>query len=842
MPSRHNSMPARVRIRLIRIGSNLLAVGMLFGAVEASAQQGNGSVAPIIAYSNALLVNEGNGNGAISAFAAAAGQPDIPITISPLRIEPDPNNVNLMTGKTPMSIPVLAVPGAPNLRFDRVQNSAPHIVGKLSGTVDTTLQSSYTVHRIDGSSDSFTCVDFNCNDVTGSGSVIVEGTQGVRVYRQGNTGDNYRLDLKHVATTGTSRTTIYYASSVTFQNGEVLTYTYQTAVDTSLGITRTYYRPTRISSNLGFYITVSYHSASLYVGDWGAPASAAIYSATDPSTYLKRLDYSVDGTQITEVTPSGNRIYTCIGCKNSLGSDIEVGAGSETYPGESGYARQVIANPTTGLVASVIRDGVTWTYTYLNARYSSIAKGYLYDRITVTGPNGYNVVYDMRLSDAHSRNVMTKMTDSLGRATVVHFDNVFRLDRIVDPEGIEQTVTYNTLGNITAKTTKPKLNSGLLAVSETISYLGTLCDGSDFDILCYRPAWHRDALGRQTDFLYNTKGQLTERTDPADADGVRKRTIITWDATTGISRPSVIQVCGGTAQACNTANEIRTSSTYWGNTLLPATVSQIDAARSETLATTNTYDSAGRLKVSDGPFTGTGDAAYYLYDQYGRKTWDIGSADTLGKRRATQTSYRNSDDRVTAVEVGSVTSVTTPVLNALIRTETGYDSRRNPTVEQVKAAGTPYTLTQRTFDDRGRVTCEARRMNSAAFSSLPADACASGSAGSFGDDRITRNIYDNASQVLQVQRAVGTSIQQNYATYTYTLNGKQQTVKDANGNLTTYEYDGFDRMSKWRFPVATLGAGSSSTTDYEQYGYDSVGNRTSLRKRDGKTITYGFDA
>ena len=46
----------------------------------------------------------------------------------------------------------------------------------------------------------------------------------------------------------------------------------------------------------------------------------------------------------------------------------------------------------------------------------------------------------------------------------------------------------------------------------------------------------------------------------------------------------------------------------------------------------------------------------------------------------------------------------------------------------------------------------------------------------------------------QVQRAVGTSIQQNYATYTYTPNGKQQTVKDANGNLTTYEYDGLDRM------------------------------------------------
>ncbi len=93
-----------------------------------------------------------------------------------------------------------------------------------------------------------------------------------------------------------------------------------------------------------------------------------------------------------------------------------------------------------------------------------------------------------------------------------------------------------------------------------------------------------------------------------------------------------------------------------------------------------------------------------------------------------------------------------------------------------------------------------------------------------------------------MQRAYGTLIQQNYATYTYTPNGKRQTVKDANNNLTTYEYDGFDRMSKMRFPSATLGAGTSSTTDYEQYGYDNSGNRTSLRKRDAKTITYTYDA
>src|SRR3546814_13804826 len=54
-------------------------------------------------------------------------------------------------------------------------------------------------------------------------------------------------------------------------------------------------------------------------------------------------------------------------------------------------------------------------------------------------------------------------------------------------------------------------------------------------------------------------------------------------------------------------------------------------------------------------------------------------------------------------------------------------------------------------------------------------------------------------------------------------------------------YDGYDRQVKWNFPSKTA-TGAVSTTDYEQYGYDANGNRTSLRKRDGSTLTYQYDA
>ena len=74
--------------------------------------------------------------------ATAALAQEIPQVISPLRVESDPNGVNLVNGKMTMSIPVLSVPGAPNLRFDRVQNAAPYVSGRRWGSAGEYPQSS----------------------------------------------------------------------------------------------------------------------------------------------------------------------------------------------------------------------------------------------------------------------------------------------------------------------------------------------------------------------------------------------------------------------------------------------------------------------------------------------------------------------------------------------------------------------------------------------------------------------------------------------------------------------------------------------------------------------------
>jgi RHS repeat-associated protein len=133
-------------------------------------------------------------------------------------------------------------------------------------------------------------------------------------------------------------------------------------------------------------------------------------------------------------------------------------------------------------------------------------------------------------------------------------------------------------------------------------------------------------------------------------------------------------------------------------------------------------------------------------------------------------------------------------------------------------------------------------MNPAVYGSLPASACTLGTQGSYGPDRIGKLVYDAAGQVTQAQDAVGTSDAATERTLTYSANGQVQTLKDAENNLTTYEYDGFDRLLKTRFPDPVQGSGTSSTTDYEQLGYDPNSNITSRRLRDGNSIAFTFDA
>lgn len=94
---------------------------------------------------------------------------------------------------------------------------------------------------------------------------------------------------------------------------------------------------------------------------------------------------------------------------------------------------------------------------------------------------------------------------------------------------------------------------------------------------------------------------------------------------------------------------------------------------------------------------------------------------------------------------------------------------------------------------------------------MPTDACTVSTQGLAGPDRISRVEYDAEGQVLREHRAWGTPLAQVYAARTWTPNGQLATVADANNNLSSLVYDGFDRLYRLYMPSPTLGAGVAST-------------------------------
>jgi len=89
-------------------------------------------------------------------------------------------------------------------------------------------------------------------------------------------------------------------------------------------------------------------------------------------------------------------------------------------------------------------------------------------------------------------------------------------------------------------------------------------------------------------------------------------------------------------------------------------------------------------------------------------------------------------------------------------------------------------------------------------------------------------------------------LQRDYVRYNYTANGQQASVTDARGMLATYSYDGFDRLKRWTFPSKDFSQ-VTSTTDFEEYDYDLLGNLIERRLRDHTAavpsrIVYTHDA
>lgn len=241
------------------------------------------------------------------------------------------------------------------------------------------------------------------------------------------------------------------------------------------------------------------------------------------------------------------------------------------------------------------------------------------------------------------------------------------------------------------------------------------------------------------------------------------------------------------------------------------------------------------------------------YDLTGRVTGVISpDPDVIGSEnpfRATRTSF-NAAGLPVKVETGSLSEWKSEdiapadwgaAFSISQSVTTDYDAVGRKISETViDAAGVVQLLMQFSYDRMGRPLCTARRMNRESFANTAVDACTLSVAGGQDVDRIERNTYDAAGQLLKVTRAYGTDLAQDYVQFSYSVSGKKTSVIDANGNRSEMVYDGFDRQARWVFPSKNL-LGQANGDDYEEYTYDAADNRILQRKRDGRTIKYTFD-
>ena len=534
----------------------------------------------------------------------------------------------------------------------------------------------------------------------------------------------------------------------------------------------------------------------------------------------------------------------------------------------------------------------TWTYAYPTGPCSGPT--------TRNDPLGYTASFSAATAGASPGSSRHVMTDELGRNTTYEFNPYFgslltgapgQLTMVTYPEGnsaqfvYDDTSEFSSRMNLLSTTRTPKPGSAEPSQVWTWKYPDS-CSATTHT-WCNKPTYETDPKGNRTDYTYHPVhgGVLTKTLPPAVANGVPSQVRYAYEqfsakvldaSGTLVSEAPVWKLksmsqCRTQANCAETVDEAVTSYTYDDNLLVKTTTTRAgDWSVSATV--TNTYDAVGNLVAIDGPLTGTADTTRYVYDALRRlvatMSPDPDGAGTLPVL-VTKTTY-DGDGRPTRIDNGTATDQSDAALASMTVNQSvinDYDDAGRAIRKTVVSGTTTHSLIQYSYDGAGRPECAALRMDKADYAGALPDACTQTSqttnpAPPFGPDRITRNVYDAAGQLKQLWEGVGSDVASATATRTYTDNGKLRYLIDANGNKAEMRYDGLDRARCWNMPsktrptsydastpdkaVATSGAVGGDcdayTGDYERYGYDVNSNRTTLRRRDGTTLAYAYDA
>jgi len=561
------------------------------------------------------------------------------------------------------------------------------------------------------------------------------------------------------------------------ENGKIISYTQANGL--RVNFTYSGNDLTQVSNSLGRTLTFSH-------------ASGRITQVADGSRNVKYV-YDAQGNLTT---------FTDATSKNTTFQYDQPGRLVRLYyPSAPSTAFLTNVYDTLGRVRTQTNiHGKLYTYHFSGSRSEEVGPG-----------NVSRVTYFNALGKA------VKTIDPMGEVTLNSYDGQGRLTRTIHPEGNRVDYVYDDSPCSTQMHCSHNIKT-ITRVAKPGSLPGPLVTSFTYEPNFNKVASHTDPRGKVTSYTYNSHGNPHQIVYPADASGQHPVTTYGYTSFTPSGFP-MFSLLSTETRKINPYSSVTTALTYnSSNKYAPATTVVDAGTGGLNLTTSHTYDGHGNLVQENGPRTDVGDVTSYVHDAERRVTQ---ITDAMGK----QTRFAfDADGRLirTATQIGAQWLVTCRAHTLSGKPQRTWGPSLMASSTSCPAASAPTRVTDHAYDDLDRPIRLTERLTA-----------------SEGGDRVTETAYRADDNIAEVRHGVGGALEQS-TSYTYTRNGLVATIKDAKDNLTTYQYDGHDRHFKTRFPDKDL-ANSSSTTDFEQYGFDPNGNVIRLFKRDGRMISYTYD-
>ncbi|MET4898947.1 RHS repeat-associated core domain-containing protein [Sphingomonadaceae bacterium jetA1] len=760
------------------------------------------------------------------AVAQTAGDQPAP----PERYQRDERGVDLVTGKFYYFSSEISIGDAGHdfgLSYSRVQRDRGYDDDYMTGITNSGGYLNVTIGEI---TDKFSFQ--HNNSVNGTGATIATNAQGY-VY---TTADGVVYQFSAAVRSEMIRVAAQRAISIAYPNGKKVQIAYELGqVPFCAGGcgTRQISRVSEVTSNDGYKLLFAYRGGGSQddLDEGTAPRWMTLAGVIAANSAEQNC--TIQTCFLDSPTWNHARYYGSGGVESRVdakGRQTDLtydAAGRIVAIRPAGYPENFITltYDDGNRVTSYTKGGSTWQYSY---------SGSATDQTTVvTAPSGLQTV----VTSNPARKLLTSIRVGTGGTTRYEYDSSSWLTSIISPEGNRTNYTRDGRGNIV--TTVMVSKSGTEQLSTSATFAVSCPVGA-----CDKPVTTTDIRGQVTDYEYGpAHGKVIRITYPSAGNGARRQKTFDYQQLyawylnvngaleqsaspiwklTRTAECSVATTCAGSAN--ETVTEIAYGAPGQPNNLLPTSVTVRAGDNSVVATTTMTYDRYGNPIAVDGPLAGSADTVTARYNRMREVIGQIAAApnaDGSGSRRAMRIS-RDGAGRVSLVETGTVTGTDDAAWNGLSvsqSVETQFDAKGRPAVSTARGANL-YQATDYAYDADDRLRCTASRSGSGS-----GDACTTVNGGASSDD-VRESVYGSDGRVT-TEKQNGVAV----ATYGYTGNGQIASVTDAKSNVTSYQYDGFDRLVRTTF----------ADQSYEYISRNGYGDPTDMRQRDSLTISMGYD-